>query len=75
MDLSSVSSLSIGFGDKATGQSQPDVSGVVHFDDIAVCPVRCVPKYTPNICDLNADCIVDWKDIAVIGQWWLEDRR
>jgi len=74
-DLSNVTSLSIGFGPKATGLEQPGVQGIVLFDDISVCPVRCVPKYTPDICDLNEDCIVDMRDVGVVAGAWLEDRR
>jgi hypothetical protein len=75
IDLANVTSMSLGFGDKATNVEQPGVTGVVHFDDISVCPVRCVPRFTPDICDLNEDCIVDWKDLDIIGTNWLEDRR
>ena len=73
--LSAVSSLSIGFGDKV-GNVPDDALGIMWFDDIQVCPVRCVPKYTPDIFDLNGDCITDWKDVAMqAGDNWLEDNR
>jgi len=74
-DLSNVTSLSIGFGPKLANEQEPGIQGIVLFDDIAVCPVRCVPKYTPDICDLNADCVVDMKDVGVIAEAWLEDGR
>jgi len=73
VDLSNVTSIAIGFGDKVG--NVPGGMGVVHFDDIGLYPVRCVPKYTPDIRDLNADCVVDWKDIGIIADNWLTDLR
>jgi len=72
--LSAVSSMSIGFGDKV-GNVPDDALGIMWFDDISVCPVRCVPKYTTDIFDLNGDCITDWKDVGIQAGNWLEDRR
>ena len=74
VDLSNVTSMSIGFGDKVTG-IEDGTLGMMWFDDISVCPVRCVPKYTPDIYDLNADCVVDWLDIGILGDNWLENLR
>jgi hypothetical protein len=31
--------------------------------------------FTPDIFDLNEDCIVDWGDIDILSDYWLEDRR
>jgi len=31
--------------------------------------------FTPDIFDLNEDCIVDWGDIDILSDNWLEDRR
>ena len=73
MDLSNVECLTIGFGDRIGGE--PSGMGIVHFDDIALYPTRCVPKYARQITDLNADCVVDIKDIALMAYWWLEERR
>ena len=73
VDLTNVVSISIGFGDR----SGVEVGGVgtVNIDDMAMYPVRCVPKYTPDIFDLNADCVVDWYDIEIVGDNWLDDLR
>jgi len=73
IDLTNVTSISIGFGDRI-GEVAGGV-GVVHIDDMAMYPVRCVPKYTPRLFDTNADCVVDWLDIGIIGDNWLEDLR
>ena len=73
VDLSNVEEMSIGFGDNVTNVPD-DAMGIMRFDDIAVCPVRCVPRYTPDIDDLNGDCVVDNLDIKIIAQYWLEWR-
>jgi len=59
----------------ACGQDVPDDAvGTVLFDDISVCPVRCIPKYVTEIFDLNDDCITDWLDVKIQADNWLEDR-
>jgi hypothetical protein len=73
IDLSAVTEMSIGFGDDET--NVPDGTyGIMVFDSIQVCGTRCVPQFVV-ICDLNDDCIVDWRDVKIIGDYWLEDRR
>jgi hypothetical protein len=73
VDLSAVTEMALGFGDDVT--NVPDGTyGLMLFDSISVCPVRCVPQFV-EICDLNDDCVVDWKDVKLIGDNWLEDRR
>jgi len=69
-DLSNVVRLSIGFGDNV-GDVPDGSKGIVLFDDIEVYPVRCVPKYTPDIVDLNGDCVDDMLDIKIIVDNWL----
>ena len=74
VDLSNVSTIAIGFGDKAGGLAD-GAMGIMRFDDIEVCPVRCVPKFIDNIIDLNDDCLSDWLDVGILVDNWLEDRR
>jgi beta-lactam-binding protein with PASTA domain len=73
VDLSSVYRLSIGFGDRV-GNAADDALGIMLFDDIALYPTRCVPKYATDIVDVNADCVVDIRDIMVLSRYWLEYR-
>ncbi|MHC4528957.1 MAG: hypothetical protein ACYS29_13865, partial [Planctomycetota bacterium] len=74
VDLSNVWKLSIGFGDKIT--NEPDNTyGRLYFDDIAVYPRRCVPRFATSIVDLNGDCRTDIKDVILMSHFWLEDRR
>ena len=72
-DLSDVTRLSIGFGDDV-GNAPDDAMGMVLFDDISLCPTRCVPRLV-EIVDLNGDCVTDWLDMKILTDWWLEDRR
>lgn len=62
-----------GFGERLTNVGGGE--GIVNFDDIILYPRRCVPRYTPDINDVNGDCVVDWKDVSILAQSWLEDRR
>jgi hypothetical protein len=74
VDLTAVSTLGIVFGDKA-GNVPDGAMGIMLFDDIEVCPVRCVPKFVDNIIDLNDDCLSDWLDVGILCDNWLVDRR
>lgn len=73
VDLANVTSITIGMGDRMTEVGGG--VGSIHIDDLGLYPVRCVPKYTPDIFDLNADCVVDGKDIGIIANSWLDDER
>jgi len=74
VNLANVESISIGFGPRGSEIGTPGVEGVVYFDDIALYPTRCVPKYAPAG-DISDDCVVDFKDVEILGNNWLEDRR
>jgi hypothetical protein len=75
VNLANVESFSIGFGPRFTcGEHPGEPAGTVYFDDIMLCTTICVPKYAPAG-DINDDCIVNWKDLALIADNWLEDRR
>lgn len=68
LDLSNVVSIAVGFGDR--DNSQAGGLGIVHFDDIRLCPTRCVPRYGP-VGDASSDCVVDVADIEVLAAEWL----
>jgi hypothetical protein len=74
VDLSNVATVSIGFGDKS-GNIADSAMGIVRFDDISVCPVRCIPMFIDHIIDLNDDCVSDWLDVGIMGDNWLSDLR
>jgi hypothetical protein len=75
IDLTAVTSIAIGFGDRTNCHDRMGGIGVMYIDDIALYPERCVPKYTPDIHDLNADCVTDMKDVGVMHDNYLEDER
>jgi hypothetical protein len=75
LDLSNVTDIALGFGDRTNCHREKGGWGVMRFDDICLYPCRCVPKYAPDIVDLNDDCKTDWLDIMLVAESWLEDRR
>jgi hypothetical protein len=74
VDLSSVATVSIGFGDVA-GNIADSARGIIRLDDISVCPVRCVPQFIDHIIDLNDDCVTDMLDVDIFCDNWLTDDR
>jgi hypothetical protein len=75
IDLSNVIRMSLGFGDPMNCEMEQGGWGVMRFDDICLYPCRCVPKYAPDIVDINGDCKTDWLDMKILAENWLIDRR
>jgi hypothetical protein len=75
VDTTDIVEMSLGFGDVTNCHDQKGGYGVMRIDDICIFPCRCVPKYTPDVVDLNDDCKTDWLDIKMIADTWLVDRR
>lgn len=69
VDLSSVASVGIGFGERDWAGQAQDHYGVVYFDDIRLYPVRCVEGHNG---DVNGDCMVDYRDVERVANKWLE---
>jgi hypothetical protein len=76
VDLSNVETVAIGFGPngRCDGEHPGDPTGTVYFDDIQLCTTICVPKYAPDG-DINDDCVVDWEDVELLADDFLDDRR
>jgi hypothetical protein len=73
LDLSNVKKVCIGFGDK-TGATTCDGSGEMFFDDIRLYPARCFNSDGLDLSgDANGDCVVDFRDLAIMGDGWLND--
>jgi len=73
VDLSSIKKVCIGFGDK-TGVTTCDGSGLIFFDDIRLYPARCFNVEQLNLSgDINGDCVVDLRDLAIMGEGWLNN--
>lgn len=66
--LQSVKKMYIGFGDR--DDPQPGGRGIAYFDDIRLCPPRCITEHKPAA-DLNDDCVVDGRDLKIMAYEWL----
>jgi hypothetical protein len=74
-DLTAVTEICIGFGDDETNIAD-GTYGMMLFDCIQSCEPRCVLRALPYCFgDHTGDCIVDWRDVKVIADNWLEDLR
>jgi hypothetical protein len=75
IDLADVNRVILGFGPRYTyGEDPTKPTGTVYLDDITLCTTICVPKYAPDG-DINDDCCVDWEDVDLMADDWLEDLR
>ncbi|MFZ0034350.1 MAG: hypothetical protein WAK60_05120 [Sedimentisphaerales bacterium] len=63
VDLTNVTDIAIGF-DAGAGW------GTLYFDDIRLYRPRCVPEGPTG--DLNWDCVVNFRDFAVLANEWLD---
>jgi hypothetical protein len=66
VNLTNVKKFYIGFGDR--NNPAAGGTGTVYFDDIRLHPSRCLDK---PLEDLNDDCVVDFKDFAIMAKDWL----
>jgi hypothetical protein len=70
VNLSSVKRMYIGVGNKTAPQTGG--TGKMYFDDIRLYPARCIPSLAKPAADLNDDCIVNYEDIGILTERWLE---
>jgi hypothetical protein len=47
--------------------------GRIYVDDVCLYPSRCVAGLRPIEGDLNHDCVVDYRDLALMANDWLQD--
>jgi len=69
VDLTQVKKMSIGVGD--AGGAGAGGSGTLFVDSIRLYPSRCVPEFAPAG-DLDGDCDVDFEDLRILTENWLE---
>ena len=69
VNLSSVTKMYIGVGNRTTPQSGG--AGTLYFDDIRLYPPRCRPSVAKPAASINGDCIVDSVDLQIVAQDWL----
>ena len=74
LDLTDVAEVYLGFGDRVNPVSGG--SGSVYIDDIKLYPPKCIYVTGEGLdADFNEDCIVDFKDYAMLANSWLEETR
>jgi hypothetical protein len=72
VDLTDVNDIAIGFGTKGN-TTEPGPSGLIHIDNIRLNQPKCVlDKVTLPEGDFNSDCVVDYRDLEVMANDWLE---
>ena len=69
INLNAVQRMIIGTGKR--GAPQPGSAGTVYFDDIRLYVPRCMPLLRKPAADLNSDCVVDYADLDVMVDEWL----
>jgi hypothetical protein len=70
VNLASVKKLYIGVGNR--NNPQAGGSGKLYFDDIRIYPPRCVPRLAKPAADLSGNCIVDYADVEIVSDQWLD---
>lgn len=68
VDLSSITELGIGFDRTGTAGG----SGTILIDDIRLYRSRCIPSIRKPAGDLDNDCDVDYDDLSIMVNDWLE---
>ena len=63
-----ITKVYIGLGDRSNPQQGGH--GIIHVDDLRICPPRCVAAFGPSA-DLTGDCLVDNDDVEVMAGDWL----
>ncbi len=69
VDLGAVEAMHIGIGDR--NDPQLNGAGTVTIDEIRLYKPRCVPSLARPVGDLNADCVVDYRDLELLAGQWL----
>lgn len=70
VNLSSVKKMYIGVGNRTAPQTGG--TGKMYFDDIRLYPARCVPSLLQQAADLDGNCVVDYGDIVLLAERWLD---
>jgi hypothetical protein len=70
VNLKAIKKMYIGLGNRTS----PKVggTGTIYVDDIRVYPSRCVPSMGKAAADLSGNCVVDYLDLDIMAQQWLQ---
>jgi hypothetical protein len=74
VNMAAIKKITIGVGSGTdSGQALED-RDAVYIDNIRLCPARCFNVNQLNLTgDLDGDCVVDLKDLAIMGEGWLNN--
>jgi len=70
VDVAAVKKLYIGVGNRVSPEAGG--TGKLYFDDIRVYPPRCIPSLAKPDGDLSGNCIVDYADVRIVADQWLD---
>ena len=70
VNLAAIKAMHIGVGDPI--QPLPSGAGRIFIDEIRVYKPRCVPSMARPDNDLNGDCTVDYLDLQLMVEQWLD---
>ncbi len=69
VNLSNITAITLGIGDKKGEGGPPAENGTIYFDDIRLQPPRCYPEHGPAA-DFTEDCRVDVNDLMIVVKDW-----
>jgi hypothetical protein len=70
LNLKAIKKMYIGLGNRTSPKAGG--TGLLYIDDIRVYKSRCVPSLGKPANDLNGDCVVDYLDLDIMAQQWLQ---
>ncbi len=74
VNLAAIKKISIGVGNLTDSGQELEDRDVIYIDNVRLCPARCFNVDQLNLTgDLNGDCVVDLKDLAIMGEGWLNN--
>ncbi len=76
LDLSSIKKIAIGLGDGTASGQTGDDRDTLFVGQISLCPADCSNTGQLDLrADANDDCVVDFRDLAIMADTWLNDGR
>jgi len=73
VDLSDITNLYIGFGERCNVADPCGGEGAVIIDDIRLYTSHCVPEKVKPQADFDNDCIVGLEDVDIMSEEWLTE--
>jgi len=74
VSLSAIRKIIIKTGNGTPSEQPPQDRDAIYIDDIRLCPAMCYNSAGLDLRgDVNGDCAVDFRDLAVMAQGWLNN--